>query len=256
MAFELEKRAFDQRGFVIVRHLLAGKELAHLQEHLERYIQQVVPGLPDSDAFYQDRQHPETLKQLQRMDGDAFFRAYKQHPRWTELAAALVGEAVTAEPPEWFNKPPTTQHVTPPHQDNYYFCLVPANVVTIWLALDDVDAENGCLRYVDGSHRHGFRAHSKSQILGFSQGISDYSHEDFSREVAVCLRPGDAVAHHGMTIHRADANLSATRHRRSFAMVFKGASCRRDEAAFARYAAAAQAQHHAAGLVSASIPVA
>jgi len=255
MAFELEKQAFDQHGFVIVRQLLAGNELAHLQEHLERYIQQVVPGLPDRDAFYQDRRRPETLKQLQRMDGDTFFRAYKQHPRWTELATALVGEAVTAEPPEWFNKPPTAQHVTPPHQDNAYFCLVPANVVTIWLALDHVDAENGCLRYVDGSHRHGYRAHSKSRILGFSQGISDYSHEDFSREVAVCLRPGDAVAHHGMTIHRADANLSATRHRRSFAMVFKGASCRRDEAAFARYAAAAQAQHQAAGLVSASIPV-
>lgn len=255
MAFELEKQAFDQHGFVVIRQLLAANERVQLQENLARYIEQVVPGLPDSDAFYQDRQRPETLKQLQRMDCDAFFRAYKQHPRWTELAAALVGEPVTAEAPEWFNKPPNTHHVTPPHQDNYYFCLAPANVVTIWLALDAVDAENGCLRYVVGSHRHGFRAHSKSRILGFSQGITDYSHEDFSREAAVCLRPGDAVAHHGMTIHRADANLSATRHRRSFAMVFKGASCRRDEAAFARYAAAAQAQHQEAGLVSASIPI-
>lgn len=254
MAFELAKQAFDQHGFVVVRGLLAGSELGELQAQLARYIRQVVPGLPDSDAFYQDRRRPETLKQLQRMDGDAFFRGYKQHPRWTALAAALVGEPVTAAAPEWFNKPPRTQHVTPPHQDNYYFCLVPANVVTIWLALDDVDAENGCLRYVDGSHRQGFRPHSRSQILGFSQGITDYSHEDFSREVAVCLRPGDAVAHHGMTIHRADANLSATRHRRSFALVFQGASCRRDEAAFARYTAAARAQHRAAGLVSARSP--
>jgi phytanoyl-CoA hydroxylase len=255
MAFEVEKQALDRHGFVAVRQLLVGAELAELQENLTRYIQQVVPRLPDSDAFYQDRQRPETLKQLQRMDGDAFFRSYKQHPRWTALAEALVGEPVTAEAPEWFNKPANTQHVTPPHQDNFYFCLVPANVVTIWLALDDVDTENGCLRYVAGSHRHGFRPHSRSQILGFSQGITDYSHEDFTREVAVCLHAGDAVAHHGMTIHRADANLSATRQRRSFAMVFKGASCRRDEAAFARYAAAAQAQHQEAGLVSATIPV-
>ncbi len=255
MAFEVEKQAYDQQGFVVVRQLLSGSELEQLQTNLERYIRQVVPGLPDRDAFYQDRQRPETLKQLQRMDGDAFFRDYRRHPRWTALAEALVGESVTTEAPEWFNKPPNTNHVTPPHQDNYYFCLVPANVLTIWLALDPVDAENGCLRYVAGSHRHGFRAHSKSRILGFSQGITDYTHEDFSREVAVCLRPGDAVAHHGMTIHRADANLSATRHRRSFAMVFKGVSCRRDEAAFARYTAAAQAQHQEAGLAAASSAV-
>ena len=153
-----------------------------------------------------------------------------------------------ADQPEWFNKPPGTNHVTPPHQDNYYFCLAPSNVVTIWLAMDSVDAENGCLRYVDGSHRNGFRKHAKSNILGFSQGITDYTPDDFTHEIAVPLQPGDAVAHHGMTIHRADANMSATRHRRSFAMVFRGVSCQRDEAAFARYQAAAKQQHAEMGL--------
>ncbi len=69
------------------------------------------------------------------------------------------------------------------------------------------------LRYVAGSHREGYRPHARSQILGFSQGISDYGPSDFVREVAVPLKPGDAVAHHGMTIHRADANMSAVRHR-------------------------------------------
>ena len=61
------------------------------------------------------------------------------------------------------------------------------------------------------------------------------------------MQPGDVAVHHGMTIHRADANLSQTRHRRSFAMVFTGVSCRRDEAAFARYSEAAREQHSAHG---------
>jgi len=39
---------------------------------------------------------------------------------------------VQGDAPEWFNKPPATNHITPPHQDNYYFCLEPPNVVTIW----------------------------------------------------------------------------------------------------------------------------
>lgn len=248
MTFENEKRHFDQHGFVVVRQMLEQADFAELKTNLDRYIRDVVPTLPDADAFYQDRARPETLKQMQRMGCDPFFLNYVQHPKWTALAQALVGEPVTADQPEWFNKPPGTNHVTPPHQDNYYFCLAPSNVVTIWLALDPVDAENGCLRYVDGSHQRDYRTHAKSKILGFSQGITDYTAEDFTREVAVPLQPGDAVAHHGMTIHRADANLSLTRHRRSFAIVFKGVSCQRDEAAFGRYMAAARDQHQQMGL--------
>lgn len=250
--FASEKLHYDQHGFVVIRQLLNADELATLHENLDRYVREVVPTLPDQDAFFEDRTRPETLKQMQRMGQDAYFRDVMQHPGWNAAATALVGEAVTPHQPEWFNKPPGTRHVTPPHQDNYYFCLEPPHVVTIWLALDVVDAENGCLRYVSGSHRQGYRKHARSRILGFSQGITDYTPDDFTSEVAVCLQPGDAVAHHGMTIHRADANMSATRQRRSFAMVFNGVSCRRDEAAFARYQAAAREQHQEMGLRDAS----
>lgn len=244
------KTGFDRDGFVVVRDFLPAAELAVLRQNLDRYISEVVPTLADSDAFYDDRSRPETLKQLQRMDRDPFFAQYKHNPRWVTLAEALLGEPAAADPPEWFNKPPGTNHVTPPHQDNFYFCLTPPSVVTIWLALDRASAENGCLRYVAGSHRHGYRPHAKSKILGFSQGIIDYMPDDFMRERAVVLEPGDAVAHHGMTIHRADANLSDARHRRSFALVFKGESCHRDEDAYQRYLAAARQQHQEMGLKS------
>ena len=52
----------------------------------------------------------------------------------------------------------------------------------MWLALDPVDAKNGCLRYVDGSHTRGYRKHAKSQIQGFSQGINDFTTDDLNRE--------------------------------------------------------------------------
>ena len=164
------------------------------------------------------------------------------------LAEALVGESAVCESPEWFNKPPGVDHPTPPHQDNYYFNLQPPNVVSIWLALDTVDDENGCLRYLPGSHRRGFRPHGQSNVLGFSQGITDFGPDDATAEVKIHLAPGDAVAHHGMTIHRAEPNRSAARNRRAFAMVFKGLSCRRDEAGFARYQESAKKQHEQMGL--------
>jgi phytanoyl-CoA hydroxylase len=242
------KRDFDREGFVVVPGFLPADELGVLRQNLDRYLREVVPTLPDSDAFYEDRGRPETLMQLQRMDGDPYFSEYRRNPRWVALAEHLLGETAAADRPEWFDKPPGTTRVTPPHQDNYYFCLTPPNVLTVWLAIDEVDAENGCLRYVAGSHLRGYRTHGRSKILGFSQGITDYTPDDFTRERAILLRPGDAAVHHGMTIHRADANLSATRHRRSFAMVFQGVSCRRDQAAYDRYLAAAHEQRREMGL--------
>lgn len=248
MTLDEWKPAYDRDGFVVVRGFLPPRELAELNAQLDRYIRDAVPTLPETAAFYLDRTRPETLKQLQHMTGDPYFAGYANHPRWSELARSLVGEVVESMGPEWFDKPPGFESPTPPHQDNYYFNLAPPNVVTIWLALDPVDDANGCLRYVAGSHRRGVRPHGRSAILGFSQGIVDYGENDRAGEEAIHLQPGDAVAHHGNTIHRADPNRTMDRHRRAFAMVFRGASCRRDEAAFARYQAAVKAQHAELGL--------
>lgn len=243
MEFADYKPPFDREGFVVVRRFLVGDALAELNANLARYVREVVPALPESAAFYHDRGRPETLKQLQHMGCDAYFERYRRHPRWNRLAERLLGEAVEAAEPEWFNKPPGGEHSTPPHQDNFYFCLKPPNVVTLWLALDPVDEENGALRYVAGSHRRGMRPHGPTQVIGFSQAIEDYGLGDEAAEHAVTLEPGDLVAHHGETIHRAEANRSPQRQRRAFAIVFRGASCRRDEQAFARYQSALARQH-------------
>jgi phytanoyl-CoA hydroxylase len=248
MIGESTKPEFDRDGFVVVPQFLTGDELTELQRELDRYISQVVPTLPHADAFYHERTDARTLRQLQHMGKDPYFEACRRHPRWMELAELLVGEPVEGQEPEWFNKPPNLDHATPPHQDNYYFCLNPPNVVTLWLALDDVDEENGCLRYVAGSHRRGIRPHAQTQALGFSQGISDYGAGDREIERVACLQVGDLVAHHGNTIHRADPNRTKDRQRRAFAIVFRGVSCRRDESAYARYEEALRRQHESMGL--------
>lgn len=243
MTFAHLKAEFDRTGYVVVKQFLSAAEYAELTGELERYIRDVVPRLPPADAFYDDRERPETLKQLNRMAQDSYFAAYREHPHWRALATALMGEEVSTVEPEWFNKPRGTNHITPPHQDNFYFCLSPPHVVTLWLALDVVDEENGCLRYVPSSHLLGIRPHGRSNVLGFSQGILDYGDEDRQLEVPIRLQPGDVVAHHGNLIHRADANCSLGRERRAFAIVYRGVSCQRDEAAYASYQAALQAQH-------------
>jgi len=248
MISESTKPEFDRDGFVVVSQFLAGEGLAELCRELDRYINEVVPSLSDADAFYHERTDARTLRQLQHMGKDSYFDACRRSPHWMQLAELLVGEPVEGQEPEWFNKPPSLDHPTPPHQDNYYFCLDPPNVVTLWLALDDVDEENGCLRYVAGSHEQGIRPHAQTQALGFSQGISDYGSGDREAERVTCLQTGDLVAHHGNTIHRADPNRTPDRQRRAFAIVFRGVSCRRNETAYARYEEAVRRQHEGMGL--------
>jgi phytanoyl-CoA hydroxylase len=248
MNFAELRPQFERDGFLVIRNFLPAEQFRELTANLDRYVREVVPTLNDADAFYDDRARPETLKQLARIEQDAFFQAYLTHPVWTAAASALLGEDVRAHGAEWFNKPPNTNHVTPPHQDNFYFCLQPAQVLTMWLALDPVDEENGCLRYVQGSHRRGIRPHNRTQTLGFSQGIFNFADADRALESAIFAQPNDVLIHHGNTIHRANANTSSTRNRRSFALVFQGASAQRDEAAFQRYLDSAKTQHQALGL--------
>ncbi|MCA9113553.1 MAG: phytanoyl-CoA dioxygenase family protein [Planctomycetaceae bacterium] len=240
-------------GHIVVRQFLPAEEFQELRQQIDRYIAEVVPRLPDTHAFFQDRQRPETLKQMQHMGTDPWFEAYTRHPRWVELAAALLGEPASAKSPEWFNKPAGTEHPTPPHQDNYYFCLRPPQVLTMWLALDPVDEQNGCLRYVSGSHKAGLRSHGATEVLGFSQGITDYGPEDTEKEVAMILEAGDLVVHHGETIHRADPNRTTDRPRRSFAMVFQGESAQRDPEAWRNYLDNMARQHAAMGLKGATV---
>lgn len=250
MDYRSYREAFDEAGFVVLTNFLPADAYAELRSELDRYIRDIVPDLPHSEAFYQDRSRPETLRQLQRMGRDPFFDAYRRHPCWLALAEALLGEPAEADQPEWFNKLPGTAHATPPHQDNHYFQLVPPQVLTMWLALDAVDEENGALRYVRGSHLAGRRPHAATDVVGFSQGVTDYGPCDEAAECLVTLSPGDLVVHHGETIHRADSNRSPDRQRRAFAMVFRGASCRVDDAARAEYQTAVQAQHEKVGLVT------
>ena len=244
------KSDFDRDGFVVIRQFLADAKLNELRTNLDRYIVDVVPQLSDADAFYDDKSRPDTLKQMQRIEKhDPFFGDYLHNSLWVTIAEQLFGEDVLAPSGfEWFDKPPRTNHPTPPHQDNFYFCLTPPRVLTMWLALDDVDEETGCLRYVPGSHLRGLRPHNRTRTLGFSQGISDYTDQDRAQEIPIPAAPGDVLIHLGNTIHRADRNGSLDRHRRSFGIVIQARSCVRDESAFEKYLLASREQHQEMGL--------
>ena len=228
-------KAFEEDGFVAISGFCNPVELSAIESALERFIDVRVAQLPPEEVFYEDKAKPETLKQIQRMqeDSDFFGEFFNGKPK--VLAQELLGEPAIGKNLQFFNKPPVIGQATPAHQDGHYFMLQPCHAVTMWMALDIVDEENGCVRYLRGSHLDGMRPHERTQTLGFSQGIVDFGKNESREEVPCPAKPGDLLAHHAMTVHRADANASLTRSRRALGFIFYGESAREDKVARQAY---------------------
>ena len=223
--------SFQQLGFFVIEKFLSDTEVAQINSELSRFKNDVLPKMPASEVYYDQKGDSNSLKQLQRLHMyDTFFNTLMINSPFQKIAEHLLGEPVEGKNLQYFNKRPLVSKPTPPHQDGYYFMIKPVKAVTLWLALDHVDEGNGCLRYLPKSHLHGLRPHSRTETLGFSQGITGYgTKSDMADEMPICCAPGTLVGHHANTIHRADQNYSRNRDRRALGFIYYAASVIEDE---------------------------
>lgn len=238
-------------GYVMLRGFLHPEQMDALLVQVDRFVAEVVPGMPSEHVFYEDKDDPSTLKQLQHMGQyDEWFGDLFRDGPFRQLAECLLSGPVVPKNLQYFNKPPGVGKPTPPHQDGFYFKLDPCEALTMWLALEEVDEETGCVRYVRGSHVKGMRPHGRTQTLGFSQGITDYpKEEDVAEELAFPAGPGDLLAHHALTIHRADGNRSTNRTRRALGFIYYSERAREDRAAHQAYQRQLEAELKARGKI-------
>lgn len=228
-AIALQATAFTVDGFVHVPGFLDGPSLGALRLEVARFLIEVVPNMPAAQVYRDDPEDPASLKQVQQLGlHDPWFAGLQARGRLPRLASALLGEPAEPRNLQYFDKPPGTSLPTPAHQDGAYFAIMPNHAVTLWIPLDDVDGEQGCLSYVPGSHRGGLRAHCPSGVLGFSRWVVGGVGEE--EAVPQPCKAGDLLAHHSLTIHRAGANRSSVPSRRALGLVYYGASVRIDEA--------------------------
>ena len=139
---------------------------------------------------------------------DEYFSDLIHTGKFMALAELLLGGDVAPQYCQLFNKAARVGVETPAHQDSYYIPLQPNEALTMWLALDTADEENGCLRYISGAHKLPVRPHGPTEIFGFSQGVTDYGDADYAAEVPVPAEPGDVAIHHWQMVHRAGPNTS------------------------------------------------
>ena len=231
------KTNFDRDGYASLPGFFSPEQLTELRHHLDRFVRMCLPSMPGDQVFYGVKDRPDTLTRMVQMyEYDSFFKSLISESRIEKLAETLLDGPVIIHNMQFFNKPAGTGGPTPAHQDGYYFRIHPVEALTFWIALEDVDEDTGCVRYVRGSHQEGIRPHVKSGVIGFSQFMRDYPRpEDLTNEVSLPVRAGDMLVHHALTIHRADGNASPLRSRQAVGIVYFSQRARHDAEAARAY---------------------
>jgi len=206
---------FARDGYTAPVNLLSAGQVGDLRERLNA-IGESLTDLGDSlyeiEAAWRERPDETVLHFLGAWRVDELFHDLVFHPGVIGPAAQLLGvERLRFWHDQVFWKPPQHPGVVPWHQDwSYWTRTTPQRHITVYIALDDMDEENGCLQVVPGSHLWG-----KLPAVEFGGGmeqlhahLSEAQREAFA-PVTVPLRAGQASVHHSGTIHGSLANGSS-----------------------------------------------
>lgn len=94
------------------------------------------------------------------------------------------------------------------HLDTPFWSFSDREALSIWVALDDVTLENGCMFFIPGSHKEtSFESPSIGKNM--SDIFEAYPRFKNARSVPAVMKAGSCSFHNGLTIHGAHANMTA-----------------------------------------------
>lgn len=136
-----------------------------------------------------------------------------RHPQIVRLVCDVLGNDVIGWGSHFFCKMPHDGKSVAWHQDASYWPLTPSKTVTVWLAIDAADMENGCMRFIAGSHHQGhytYRPSTDDEGNVLNQTIENA--EQYGTEVVDDeLAAGEASLHSDLLLHGSEANDSDRR---------------------------------------------
>lgn len=125
----------------------------------------------------------------------------------------LLGPNLVSTMTHYFSKEPGDNKQVSWHQDASYWPLTPSKVVTVWLAIDDVDEENGPMTVIPGSHRHGqipFERSSAEENNVLGQSVHDVEKWG-GAPVPFTMKAGQISMHTDLLLHGSETNHSTRR---------------------------------------------
>ena len=210
-------KRFNEDGFLPMEDMLTPLEVEALHLRLEDIGNKVVDFPDEFVQIEPSVEKGETPADPVRFNNvrkvwhltrhDALFQRYARHPKILDVVHSLLGPDLKIFVDQTLCKPPKVGSAKPPHQDSAYWTRIdPPNLVICWMALDDATEENGCMRFIPGSHKLGVIEHKHLEDFRVEDDRVDYA-----SEVSVPLKAGSCSFHHSLALHRTEANTSDER---------------------------------------------
>jgi hypothetical protein len=191
---------FNRDGYVMGLRAFSPDEMAKNREYFDDLLARVLASGKDSYSISTAHMYYGPVWDL------------LTHPRIVDYVADLLGPNVIGWGSHYFCKMPRDGKSVTWHQDASYWPLSPSKTVTVWLAVDDADRENGCMRFIAGSHKFGhleYRESSTEEANVLNQTIDDV--EQYGSAVDVILKAGEMSIHSDLLLHGSEANYSPRR---------------------------------------------
>ncbi len=208
--------AFEANGFISIPRITTDEEVAWLGELYERLFavrrEMYAGGVWDLVRPY-DSDGEDRLPQIVHPEREC--AALKETLFWRngrKLAAQLMGldEDLLEGWGHMIRKPARVGDPLPWHQDEAYWDpeLI-YRALGCWMPLDDATPENGCMKFIPGSHLGEIVAHRHVNDDPMTPALFvEMAPEDDARAVVVPVPAGGAVFHHSRTLHASGPNRS------------------------------------------------
>ncbi len=209
-----QQKRFDEDGFLVIENFIDTATVSALSARFEKLFRgEFETGLqPDEWNWRQGRDSDELTRQIcNAWKADRTIAATVLRSDIGEICARLrgwPGARINQDNVIW--KPPGAKALGFHQDESYQSWIVPAEMMTCWMTLDDTLVEQGTIEYAKGSHRWKLSDPIR-QFHAPDDPLADLTANARAAGKAVTLVPievpaGSAVIHHGRTWHGSRAN--------------------------------------------------
>ena len=206
-----EIASFHDNGFVLPDYKLPAETVAAMRQAYD----ELLTRNAETPGFDPDFILGPYLSQpgAQGTKGDPKWIEFARHPVILDMVSQVAGPDLILWGMTLFGKPAHGGKETPWHQDGDYYPIEPLETVSVWIALDDATPENGCLRYMPGSHKERrIFPHHWEENPGYTlTQVLDDEWYDAENTVDVVREAGQFAIHDVYMAHQSSANASDTR---------------------------------------------
>jgi len=215
-----EVARFHDQGLVIPDYRLPTALLARMQAEVDKLIARNPDVRPEALSGAHN-----PWGQSAKLIGSQSFLDLCCHPEILDMVEQLIGPDIVLWGSQMFCKPAGEGLAVPWHQDGQYWPLDPLATVTVRIAIEDSTPENGCMRYIPGSHQPRKLEHHEittASNMALKQQIPDI---DESKAADDVLYAGMISIHDVYLLHGSAENKS-TKRRSDYAIRYMPATTR------------------------------